>query len=214
MYQLPSNPLLVPWAFPDLLATLDTTKIPTGLHTLRVIGYFLSGGVANVIGGSIANWAATYVDPFYGTLKLQIDNTPPTFQITGAKRNGVPVAPCDTVNIGAADVLEIDFEAFDTNGHLRNYSVDGIWGHNSLISPPPTSPNPAYDDYSGHINGTHLWTGSLSLATQYSGSAYNTLEMGSCAYDFRLRVDKRTTNGYGLVYWGYEDNYTIVIVRV
>ena len=148
MYQLPSNPLLVPWAFPDLLATLDTTKIPTGLHTLRVIGYFLSGGVANVIGGSIANWAATYVDPFYGTLKLQIDNTPPTFQITGAKRNGVPVAPCDTVNIGAADVLEIDFEAFDTNGHLRNYSVDGIWGHNSLIHPrrrariPPTTTTP------------------------------------------------------------------------
>jgi hypothetical protein len=214
LYQLPSNPLLIPWAFPDLLATLDTTKIPTGLHTLRVIGYALISGLAQVIGGSIANWAATYVDPFYGTLKLEIDNTPPTLQITGAKRNGVPVAACDTVSIGVGDVLEIDFEAFDTNGHLRNYSVDGIWGHNLRISPPPTSPNPAYDDYSAHIAGTHLWTGSLSLATRYSGSAYNTLEMGSCAYDFRLRVDKRTTNGYGLVYWGYEDNYTIVITRV
>ena len=79
--------------------------------------------------------------------------------------------------------------------------------------PPPTAPNPAYDNYSNHINGTNLWGGSNSLATRYYGSAYNAVEMGPCAYDFRLVVDKRTTNGYGLIYVGYEYDFTIVITR-
>jgi hypothetical protein len=44
-------------------------------------------------------------------------------------------------------------------------------------------------------------------------TGYNINEMPTCAYEFRLVVDKRTTNGYGLVYWGYEDNYHTTIQR-
>lgn len=215
LYVLPSSPGTTPWAFPDLVAQLDTTKLTTGLQTLRVIGY-TGGGVPAIIGGSIATFETTYVDPAYGTLKTTIDNTPPTdVAITGANLNGSAVLACQTANLGStvSDYLEIDFEAYDALGHLRGYSVDAIWGNNNYVMPPPTAPNPAYDNYSAHINGSNLWGGSSSLATRYYGSAYNTVEMGPCAYDFRLRVDKRTTNGYGLVYYGYEYDFTIVITR-
>ncbi|MGD0694539.1 MAG: hypothetical protein ABSB82_06755 [Terriglobia bacterium] len=220
LYQLPNNPGSIPWAFPDLLAQLDTTKLPTGPVTLRAIGY-TGAAVPGIVGdGTLATWLSTYVDPAYGSLKLQIDNTPPaSVSISGVNINGGAIPPCGTAILGssATDYLEIDFEASDTLGHLRDYTVDAIWGANHYVMPPPSPPppgwNPAYDNYSAHINGTNQWAGSASLATRYYGSQYNSSEMGPCAYDFRLRVDKRTTNGYGLVYYGYEYDFTIILTR-
>ena len=56
-------------------------------------------------------------------------------------------------------------------------------------------------------------SGSATLATRYYGNLYSSTEMASCAYDFRLVVNKRTTNGYGLVYTGYEYDFTITLTR-
>ena len=159
LYQLPNNPGSIPWAFPDLLAQLDTTKLPTGPVTLRVIGY-TGAAVPVIVGtGSLANWFALYVDPAYGSLKLQIDNTPPsTVTISGVNISGVPVAACATANLGssASDYLEVDFGAYDSLGHLGSYSVDAIWGADNYVMPPPSPPppgfEPAYDNYSNHIN--------------------------------------------------------------
>ena len=124
LYVLPSSPGTTPWSFPDLIAQLDTTVLPTGLLTLRVIGY-TGGGSPAIIGGTVATWETTYVDPAYGSLKLQIDNTPPTVIINGANLNGTAVVACQTVNLGSSssDYLEIDFEAYDGNGHLGDYSL-------------------------------------------------------------------------------------------
>ncbi len=212
LYVLPSSPGTTPWSFPDLVAQLDSTKLATGLSTLRVIGY-TGGGTPSIIGGTIATFETTYVDPAYGTLKTQIDNTPPTVGNTTANLDGTPVTACQTVNLGSSDYLEIDFEAYDALGHLGGYTLDAIFGNNQYVMPPPTTPNPAYDNYSNHINGSNLWGGSNTLATRYYGSAYNLAEMAPCAYDFRLVVDKRTTDGYGLIYVGYEYDFTIVITR-
>jgi hypothetical protein len=228
LYQLPSNPTTTPWAFPDLIAQLDSTKLPIGQVTLRAVGY--DGAVVPaIIGGTAAIWNATYVDPAYGSLKLQIDNTPPDMVAIAhqAITDAGPVSACGTAKLGNLNTnfLEIDFSAHDSNGHLRLYQVDAIWGNNNYVMPPPVGPpppppgppvawNPAYDTYAAHINGTNQWTGSASLATRYYGSQYNSTVMGPCAYDFRLRVDKRTTNGYGLVYYGYEYDFTIILTRV
>lgn len=218
LYQLPNNPGSIPWAFPDLIAQLDTTILPTGPATLRVIGYT---GVPQIVGDkTLATWLSSYVDPAYGSLKLQIDNTPPAqVVISGVNLNGAAVPACAAANLGSSssDYLEIDFEASDLLGHLRDYTVDAIWGANNYVMPPPAPPppgwNPAYDNYSAHINGTNQWAGSASLKTRYYGNQYSIAEMGPCAYDFRLRVDKRTTNGYGLVYTGYEYDFTIILAR-
>jgi hypothetical protein len=220
LYQLPNNPTSIPWAFPDLIVQLDTTKLPTGPVTLRVIGYTGAAVPAMVGDGTLATWLSSYVDPTYGSLKLQIDNTPPaSVVIAGVNITGAPVSPCATANLdsSATQYLEIDFEASDPNGHLRDYTVNAIWGADNYVMPPPSPPppgwNPAYDNYSAHINGTNQWTGSASLATRYYGNQYNSSEMGPCAYDFRLVVDKRTTNGYGLVYYGYEYDFTMILTR-
>lgn len=215
LYVLPDNPGIKPWAFPDLIAELDTTKLTTGPQTLRVIGY-QGGAIPSIIGVTVATWETTYVDPAYGTIKVQIDNTPPTpVAITGATVNGSTITACQTANLGssASDYLEIDFEVYDVLGHLRDYALNAIWGNNQYVMPPPTGPNPAYDNYSAHINGSNQWQGSSSLKIRYYGSVYNSLEMGPCAYDFRLVVNKRTTNGYGLIYTGYEYDFTIVLAR-
>jgi hypothetical protein len=220
LYQLPNNPTSIPWAFPDLLAQLDTTVLPTGPVTLRAIGY-TADAVPKIVGGAgPANWFSSYVDPVFGSLKLQIDNTPPgSAVISGININGNPVPPCAPANLGSltTDYLEIHFEASDPLGHLRDYAVDAIWGANNYVMPPPNPSgpgwNPAYDNYSTHINGTNQWAGSATLTTRYYGSQYNSAEMGPCAYDFRLGVNKRTTNGYGLIYTGYEYNFTITLTR-
>ena len=54
LYQLPSNPGAIPWAFPDLIVQLDTTILPTGPATLRVIGY-TAAAVPGIVGdGTLA----------------------------------------------------------------------------------------------------------------------------------------------------------------
>ena len=170
--------------------------------------------------GPLLSWLSSYVDPAYGSLKLRIDNTPPAqVAISGVNLNGVTVLACKASTLGssASDYLEVDFEAQDSSGHLRDYTVDAIWGANNYVMPPPVPPgpgwSPAYDNYSAHINGTNQWDGSVSFKTRYYGNLYSTAEMGPCAYDFRLRVDKRTTNGYGLIYTDYEYDFTIILAR-
>jgi hypothetical protein len=221
LYQLPNNPGTIPWAFPDLIAQLDTTTLPTGPVTLRVIGY-TGAAVPVIVGtGTLADWFSSYVDPAYGSLKLQIDNTPPTsVSISGVNiSGGASVAACAPANLGssATDYLEVDFGAYDPLGHLGSYSVDAIWGADNYVMPPPSPPppgfNPAYDNYANHITGTNQWAGAASLATRYYGNQYNSSEMAPCAYDFRLLVSKRTTNGYGLIYTSYEYDFTIILTR-
>jgi hypothetical protein len=120
--------------------------------------------------------------------------------------------------------IYVIFEAFDIRGHLRNYSLHAYWGHNHLVVPQPKTPCLAVDDYKDHA-ASLKWTGSDPLpgkaftieykATPHASDnvGYNEVEMPSCAYQFRLRVDKRTTNGYGPIYWGYEDNWNVLIKR-
>jgi hypothetical protein len=224
LYQLPNDPANIPWSFPDLIAQLDTALLPAGPITLRVIGY-TGAAVPQIVGnGTLATWLS-YVDPAFGSLKLQIDNTPPTGAIINAiKINGATVPVCTPAKLNSTtDYLEIDFGASDTLGHLGSYAIDAIWGANNYVMPPPSPAqppqpppppwNPAYDNYSAHINGSHQWKGSSTLATRYYGNLYNSTEMAPCAYDFRLGVNKRTTNGYGLVYAGYEYDFTITLAR-
>ncbi|MCK4649421.1 hypothetical protein KAT51_07850, partial [bacterium] len=71
LYALPASGL--PWVYPDRLIRWDTTKVQDGLYTLGIEGYNESGGsVIQVTAPTLV------IETIYGTLKLQIDNTPPT----------------------------------------------------------------------------------------------------------------------------------------
>ncbi|OPY48218.1 MAG: hypothetical protein A4E47_00014 [Methanosaeta sp. PtaU1.Bin028] len=202
LYRLPNRSL--PWTFPDLLIQWDTTKVPNGLFTLRILGM-------KMLSGSIIPAAYLTIDPSFGTLKLQIDNTPPKCEITDVLHNGTQLNPCAIVNFSTG-TLTVVFEASDNAGHLRNYALNAYYGHNSIVVPTPILPSKAVDDYSKHIDASKRWTGG-TYTIEYKASEYDSIEMPTCAYQLRLRADKRTSNGYGLVYWGYEDTVHITLMR-
>jgi len=221
LYRSPWDTDTIPWTFPDLLITMDSTKISAGLYTLRVIGYASQG--------PLLVERPLNPDPTYGTLKLELDNTPPGLTIKTVKHisatNVVTEGPCKIFPFSNGKV-SVDFQAYDVRGHLRRYNLYALYGHNQVVMPPPTTPNKAEDDYSTHVVSALKWLGSYSggvptiftidykaTPPEPDATGYNSIEMPTCAYQFRLVVDKRTTNGYGLVYWGYEDNYHVTIQR-
>jgi hypothetical protein len=227
LYKPAWNTGMIPWTFPDLLIRLDTTKLKAGLHTLRVKGF----------DGNGKEISAIKMDPSYGLLKLELDNTLPgnpgfepcrILSIKHKSASGIETDlnknECQSLPFSDG-IMAVEFEAFDIRGHLREYSLHAYWGHNHLVVPQPKTPNLAVDNYKDHA-ASLKWAGSYPLVgkafrIEYKATSptvsddigYNEFEMPSCAYQFRLRVDKRTTNGYGLIYWGYEDNWNVQIKR-
>ena len=84
-----------------------------------------------------------------------------------------------------------------------------MYGHNQAVSPVPPGGS---DNYSNHIGATRLWNGGI-VTVNYDAATYTPARMPSCAYEFRLDVTKRTTNGYGLIYVGLEDTMHITLKR-
>ncbi len=103
---------------------------------------------------------------------------------------------------------------------IENSRIPGIW-------------RALDDDMSGFVTLAELDEDSNDVlvkfkrwCTEYFGSVYlpGTLVdcsvspspanlMPSCAYQFRLRASKRTTNGYHLIYTGVEDTWHATIQR-
>lgn len=184
-----------PWIFVDQIARWDTTKVPDGLYPLKLLGFTIAPD-----GTTLVPAASLLIDPAYGTLHLRIDNQPPVGRIvaiTHTPAGGSPVAVqvCDIVTFSNG-TLSFQIEASDAQGHLRGYSLTAMFGHNLFVTPSPAA---ARDDYSAHIGPSRHWTGG-PVTVAYDGTAYPATKMPSCAYQFRLDVAKRTTNGYGLIY--------------
>jgi hypothetical protein len=205
LYALPTAGF--PWIYPDRLIRWDTTKVPDGLYTVEIEGYSESGGVVSQIPYPTLDNTQTH-----SVLKLQVDNTPPTvYEIGKIKHGSTVIDVCDIVKFTSGKI-EIEFEASDAKGHLRSYALHAMYGHNQYVTPPPTSPDLATDDYSTHISSSKQWTGG-TFKIEYPASTYDSTKMPTCAYQFRLSISKRTTNGYGLVYHYREDTKHITIER-
>jgi len=207
-----------PWIFPDLIAKWDTTKVLDGLYTLRIQGFKWN----DVSHTTLVPSVALLIAPSYGTLKLRIDNSPPVSKInaeTGIKYNGDIKKVCDIVDF-TLGTLSIEFEASDSKGHLREYVLNAMYGHNNVVSPLP--PN-ATGNYSSHIRPSRHWNGGNTainpdgdggpITVNYDTATYTPAKMQTCAYQFRLIVTKRTTNGYGLIYPWVEDTIHITLKR-
>jgi hypothetical protein len=204
-----------PWWFPDLLARWDTTKADgDGRYTIRILGYKWNGT-------TFSPPTCLVPDPFYGEIKLQIDNSRPDSEILAmihhTSTTSHVVQPCDIIEFRAGDSLIVHFRAYDANGHLDGYRLHAMYGHDCRVTPAPSGTS---DNYSAHINPTQKWSGG-TLSTAYLASAYGTANgscvtgnMPTCAYQFRLGVWKRTTNGYGRIYRWVEDTVHVTIKRV
>jgi hypothetical protein len=194
-----------PWTFPDLIARFDTSKFADGALTLRVQGFSVGAD-----GTSLAPAATLIIDPSYGHLRLRIDNSPPVgrFNVNAFSLIPSPLPPppfqppavhvCDIVNFDH-EKLHLEFEASDANGHLKAYALAASFGHGQTVDPVPTTPDPGADTYASHIDPSRLWHGG-TVKVEYDGTAYPASKMQSCAYQFRLDVTKRTTNGYSNIY--------------
>ncbi len=195
------------WSFFNRLAVLDSRKVPDGPVLFRIQGYYWNGT-------TLSTPATLHIDPVYGKIRLEIDNTPPSYSILQVLLNTHPVPDCSFISMTTADQLDIEFKAYDQRGHLGSYSLRAMYGHNQVVSPdpvPPSSPDKAVDGYSNHVSGSLTWTGQTKYTARFTNYPWSS--MPRCAYQMRLDVSKRTTNGYGLIYTGLEDTQHIAIQR-
>jgi hypothetical protein len=210
-----------PWSWLDRVVRFNTTRAKDGLCRLKIIGYKWSDPSHTTL--VQATSSEILIDPNYGEIVLQIDNTPPSVQILDVKLNGVSKPVCEILSFGtgASDKISVDFRVYDQRGHLREYALDAMYGHNQYVSPRPmktapppcTPPDNAADDYNNNAASSPLWQGTLKYTTEYCGSVYDSVKMPTCAYQFRLHASKRTTNGYGLIYQWVEDTWHVTIQR-
>jgi|GEM_PF-897194 len=209
-----------PWSWYDRVIRFNTTLAADGLCIIKVIGYRWSGG-------SLVEALPPYIsiDLNYGKIKLQIDNTPPDVKIYDLRFNGLSKPVCDIITFDSTntidDTIRMYFRVYDQRGHLREYGLQAMYGHNCYVSPTPTSPDKAVDNYQNNSGSSPSWQGDMSYSTEYKESAYGTGPttpctagvMPTCAYQFRLHASKRTTNGYGLIYDWVEDTWHVTIQR-
>ena len=84
-----------------------------------------------------------------------------------------------------------------------------LYGHNQATPPPPGG----VADYSTHIDASRHWAGGVSTLTYNGATTFTPAVMPTCAYEFRLRASKRTTNGYARIYDGLEDTKHLTLQR-
>jgi hypothetical protein len=195
------------WSWLNRLAVFDTRKAADGIVRFRARGYSWNEATNTLT----PDPPTLTIDSAYGAIRLLVDNTAPVYSINKVLRNGVEIEPCAFVNLGAADALEVRFTARDANGHLGRYSLNAHYGHAQVVSPTPIAPDKAVDGYANHVSAALTWTNPAEYRIQYQG--YSTAAMPTCAYQLRLKVTKRTTDGYDLIYHDLEDNWHLAIQR-
>jgi len=211
LYKIPHKVhSVVPWSFPNRVAKFDTKLVTDGLCRLRVLGYKWSDSTFSTLVQVSGSDTDLQVDANYGQIVLQIDNTPPTVAILALKLNGVSKSPCEILSFGPGDTISVQCRIRDENGHLREYGLEAMYGHNQTVTPRPPG---AVDNYDNHSAGHPSWQGSMSHTISYNGTYYGSDKMPPCAYQFRWHASKRITNGYGLIYNWVEDTWHVTIQR-
>ena len=141
-----------------------------------------------------------------GELWLRIENTNCVVQIHNLKYDPsnpyyVPaddgeIEECSIINLGSNDEnIRFTITATHPDGYLRLWKLDCIYGKNhngGIIAQQfyPGTPPP-------------LWTGVTDTEFQSKNAPPGLLPWTRCAYQFRLRAWRNTTNGYG--YPGYRE---------
>lgn len=145
------------------------------------------------------------------SLVLRVDNSAPEAQLNAICHDGVAgttadpcypdkeVKPCDIVSSGPNSYY-FKVTAYDSDHHLLNYNLRGLWGNNKRET--------IYSDhYNNHVDaeGPYWWSGVFNFpiprtASGSGGSLDTWASQCNCAHTFYLRTWKRTINGYNYVY--------------
>lgn len=192
------------WSHIDLRARWNTTAYENGKYTLTYEAYRWADPCQTTLVD--ANLSSTGWD--YPT--LIVDNSPVTAIIHSVKYD--PCSPyyddpcdgqipeCAIINLtDANENLRFAITAWHPTGYLRSYVLDTLYGKNrygGVIASDSYSPPP-----SPYWNGVE----EKEFQSKDSGSLD---PWQQCAYQFRLRVYSRTTNGYYyIISKGFSDHY-------
>jgi hypothetical protein len=165
-YPMPSRS--VDYIIDDLLFQFDSRRLQTGLHSFKV-KFFNNAGV------EVPTGTAEQI------LTMYIDNNVPEVSIKSIKYNNIEIGACGIVNLQQpTDELDVEFEAFDNEGNLENYSLTARWGDNK-------SKRIVKKVY-GEAGATGNWKGSRTIT-----ESFNPHE--TCAHSFNVVAYSRATNG-------------------
>jgi hypothetical protein len=216
------------WTYLDRVVIFDTKNVPDGLCEIKVEGYTWQG--SNTAAVPAKNLDNNLPD---SKITVRVDNTAPTVKILKIKRNGYDTNVCDILDLNQLnDKVEVEVCVWDQNGHLGNYTLHAMFGHDCVVRPlprKPKSPDNAADNYKNNAAGSPSWKGKQNYTVTYYGNDYGTCVPGncdckkagcncyqnvmpSCAYQFRLTATKRTTDGSSLLKWD-EDTWHVTIQR-
>lgn len=222
------------WLSPNysLLALLDTTKIGDGTFRFRVIGWQEGPGPSLQNPAPIPVCGTLQDNEFVLTFNNRVISSAthpvshncgqgvhlcteqPDTHILAVRVDGVPIDPCDTVDLVSTSTLEIDFLAYDSDGLLAFYDLYASWGlnqsHNLLLQPgaqvttlgPLQTGYPAAPALQATGNyGTAVAQG--ATPPTWAGGTYRlTMPMASafpdpCCYQLELRAFRRMIVGSG-----------------
>ncbi|WP_420574627.1 hypothetical protein [Kordia sp.] len=180
-YKMPSAG--VDYSIDDLLFQFNSTKLNTGLHQFKVKFYNNAG---TEVGAATPEQILT----------MYIDNNVPEVSINSVKYKNAEIGACGIVNLqNPNDTLDIDFEAFDTEGNLLDYSLRARWGDGD-------SESIEYEAYNLTTPPAN-WQGSHNIMGSFNPKV-------TCAHSFNVYARARTTNGYG--YIGKNSTYRYVTI--
>jgi hypothetical protein len=133
-------------------------------------------------------------------LGLFLDNNLPDVRILGITYKGRQVAPCDIVDIDeGTDPVKVRVRAWDAEGDMHSYALNAWYGDGRQFDPPI--------GFAGYPGGN--WQGDTDH--EFTASIAPKFPPITCAYQFRLSANPRTTNGYGYV--GYVEATSHVTFR-
>lgn len=173
------------YAHPDLKLIWDTGNFENGKYEITCKGYNSSYSEVSLPVNDNTS------------ITLVVNNTPVEAQIHEVYHNGTLIQECDIIDMDPVDNLLFFVTARHPQGLLRSYDIEALYGKNhsagyiiSATYSPGRSP---------------VWYG-ISNTGQDTGD----INWEECAYQFRLRVRARITNGFNYIYSReFNDHYFI-----
>jgi hypothetical protein len=180
----------------DALKVCETDVEATIVVTLDNQSTYLPPGPADNPCGPGTTHACTN-EPMTDILEVRIIKADGSTQAAG---------PCGQVQVGRGDVLEVDFIAYDAQGHLASFDLIATFGENesvpltalggaAALSPLPGAPVPAAaqvgPDYAGARSQGATGPSWAGGAMRFSLPALQAFER-TCCYQLELRAYKRT----------------------
>lgn len=217
------------WSGHEWLAAINSGYLPNNLYAFRVIGYTLAGG-ALVNQRIMRQCTAAGVLGPTELLNLRLDNRPLTdITVTGLAVNGAAVADfaCREIELRTGDKVTVQFRVNDPEKHLSHFGLGvhyRIDCQHDLTAPAIfTSPN-TYAEAVAAGAPRPAWGGGSYSVTVPVAAHDVASPCSSCgdlakffqfsgAYDLRPWAWKRTTNGFGLIFYN-EANAVIVVRRL